>query len=303
VQEYLENAIQQHALPSDFRLTVENWYHPLARKIAQRKAKHPETLVLGVQGTQGSGKSTLADFLRLIFEHEYQFRCVSLSIDDFYLTRSERLTLAEKIHPLLSTRGVPGTHDVVLLKNTLLTLKQLSRGESCDVVRFDKAVDDRAPTTAWSTVQGPVDIIIFEGWCVGIPPETEDALVNPCNELEALEDANAAWRTFVNDHLASDYQALFGMLDCLAVLKAPSFDCVYQWRLLQEQKLAAKIQQSLSEAPARSHILSPEAVKRFISHYQRLTEHALTVLPQRADWTLHLNADHQITDMTEIVKA
>ena len=37
-----------------------------------------------------------------------------LSLDDLYLPKAERLRLARDVHPLLATRGVPGTHDVAL---------------------------------------------------------------------------------------------------------------------------------------------------------------------------------------------
>ncbi len=39
-----------------------------------------------------------------------------LSIDDYYLSKIERLRISQKVHPLLITRGVPGTHDIKKLK-------------------------------------------------------------------------------------------------------------------------------------------------------------------------------------------
>ena len=41
-------------------------------------------------------------------------RAVTFSMDDLYLGRAARVDLARRIHPLLATRGVPGTHDPML---------------------------------------------------------------------------------------------------------------------------------------------------------------------------------------------
>jgi len=61
--------------------------------------------VLGIAGAQGSGKSTIARALAA------RFGCPVLSLDDLYLDGAARQRLAETVHPLLRTRGVPGTHD------------------------------------------------------------------------------------------------------------------------------------------------------------------------------------------------
>ena len=72
---------------------------------------HP--LVLGICGAQGSGKSTLAEALAERLERD-GLACAVLSLDDLYLTRAERERLARGVHPLLATRGPPGTHDTSL---------------------------------------------------------------------------------------------------------------------------------------------------------------------------------------------
>src|SRR6185437_8649015 len=70
-------------------------------------------LVLGLCGAQGSGKSILARSLADRFASRGR-RVAVLSLDDLYLTKAERSRLAQEVHPLLGTRGVPGTHDVAL---------------------------------------------------------------------------------------------------------------------------------------------------------------------------------------------
>ncbi len=299
VQQYISEAIKEHRLPEDFSVSVERYYQPLAAKISSACRSQPGCYLLGVQGSQGSGKSTLADFLKRILEQEHCLTCVSLSIDDFYLTRQQRQALASNTHPLLCTRGVPGTHDVELLESTIARISSLGEGEQCAITRFNKAIDDRADEHDWSSVKGPVDVIILEGWCVGIGPESETSLSHPINELEQQEDSNGIWRHFVNQRLSLEYAELYSKLDGLLVLQAPSFNCVYQWRSLQEQKLEQKWKKLPPEEQGYNRLLSPKELERFISHYQRLTEHGLSTLPQRADWLLSLDEAHNITGLKE----
>lgn len=294
----LEDAIVDQRLPTDFLDTVNTWYRPIASGIAAAH-KDMETLIVGVQGSQGSGKSTLAEFLKILLGTEHNLSAAVLSIDDFYLTRRERERLARDVHPLLATRGVPGTHDVALALDTLHKLQALGRKQTCDIPRFDKSIDDRAASSHWDSVTGPIDIVIFEGWCVGIPPQDTSSLANCTNELETHEDPGGEWREYINRKLAQDYRQLFALLDLMVVLKAPSFECVYNWRLLQEQKLIEKLKSSAPERINKSRTMSPDEIKRFISHYQRLTEHALDSLPQHADWLLTLAEDHSVLSLRQ----
>lgn len=295
VQNYIDAAISKHRLPEDFQTTVNQWYRPLAKEVADRHAQAGRTLVLGVQGTQGSGKSTLADFLKLLLLNEHNLNTVALSIDDFYLTLADRETLATTTHPLLRTRGVPGTHDTALALRTLAALKVLAANERLPLPSFNKAIDDRADAHTWAQAEGPVDVVILEGWCVGLTPQPEEELITAVNELESREDTDGCWRHYVNQALQGPYQVLHGELDALVVLTAPSFDCVFDWRLLQEEKLAASLADA--DAKTKSKIQTPAQVKRFISHYQRLTEHGLRTLPAIADWTLSLDQNHRITGL------
>ena len=94
----------------------KKWFSPLLEKYQTARDK---PLIIGINGSQGSGKSTLADYLCTMLNERYQLRCVSLSLDDFYLTKLERQQLASQVHPLLETRGVPGTHDIPLALETI----------------------------------------------------------------------------------------------------------------------------------------------------------------------------------------
>ena len=129
---------------------------------------------------------------------------------------------------------------------------------------------------------------------MGIGPESPEELHAPINELEQLEDTQGVWRAFVNRALETTYLSLFSQLDTLIALQAPSFECVFGWRLLQEQKMIERIEASGGDA---SGAQTPEQIKRFIAHYQRLTQHALELMPEQADFLLKLNEDHSYQDL------
>ncbi len=150
---------------------------------------------------------------------------------------------------------MPGTHDVDLGMDML---DNLLAGRRADLPRFDKATDDRAPGTMH--VEGPVDVVLFEGWCVGAAPQPAAALATPVNSLEAEEDPEAAWRREVNRRLATDYAELFARIDLLVMLKVADFAAVRANRRRQEAKLGA--------GPA---VMDEAALDRFLMHYERLT--------------------------------
>ncbi len=248
--------------------------------------------MIGINGSQGSGKSTLAALLKTLFGTRHDLRAIDLSIDDFYLPQAQRQLLARQEHPLLATRGVPGTHDIPLMRRTLDALT--SDQASVPIPRFDKASDDRVREDRWPQESAPMDMVIVEGWCLGTPPESEQALQAPINLLEANEDPDGHWRHYVNRQISEQYQAAYDQIDVWIMLKAPSFDCVYQWRLEQERKLAERV------APDSDNkgVMSPEQLARFIEHYQRLTTHTLWSLPEQVHFLFELDAERNIRAAT-----
>jgi D-glycerate 3-kinase len=245
---------------------------------AEPDAPHP--LVIGLCGAQGSGKSTLAAALadRLSAAGH---RTAILALDDLYLPAADRAALAATVHPLLRVRGVPGTHDVEWGR---ILLDRLGEAGPVALPRFDKATDDRA---ASATVEGPFDVILFEGWCVGAAPQTADDLARPVNALETEADTGGVWRRHVNAALAGPYRALFARIDRLILLAVPGFEVVHRWRLQQEEELRGR-------KPDAASLMDAAAVAAFIQHYERLTRHILTELPGRADLTLYLDPDRRV---------
>lgn len=281
----IEEFISQHRLSARFRNLIEAHYLPLASWVIKKRVAN-QTLFIGMNGAQGTGKSTLAAFLRLALTSGARWCVAVLSIDDFYLTKTEREHLADRVHPLLETRGVPGTHDIGMLSAYIKKLRNLGMDTKIRVPFFDKARDDRAAAETWPVITGPVDVIILEGWCVGSLPQENDALLQAINPLEEQQDATGEWRQFVNKQLAGDYAALFAQLDALIFLRAPDFDAVYHWRLEQEQKLA------IGTSDSRAGIMNKVQIARFIQHYERITRANLMVLPETADVVLDLDAKH-----------
>ncbi|MBT8441471.1 MAG: hypothetical protein KJO76_03715, partial [Gammaproteobacteria bacterium] len=191
------------------------------------------------------------------------------------------------VHPLLITRGVPGTHDTKLLDDCLSGLRKLGRNEKMALPRFNKAADDRFDESEWPVIEGPVDLVILEGWCVGSAAEDDESLADPINELELVEDPAALWRSYANERLREDYEPIFTSLDALVFLQAPNFDAILEWRLQQERQLRAR-----SAADARG-VMTDAQVTRFIQFYERITRSNLRLLPGRADIVLQLDEDHR----------
>lgn len=248
----------------------------VATAIAERLAGRATPLLVGVNGAQGSGKTTLCRELEAVLRASGR-RVATLSIDDLYRTQAERAVLARAVHPLLATRGVPGTHDVAL---GLAIVADFRAGRALRLPRFDKGADDRG---AWEAV-GCVDILLFEGWCVGAVPEGDEALAVAVNALEREADGAGVWRRYVNDALAGDYQRLFAGIDVLVMLAAPGFEVVTGWRQQQERELREAGRGGMSDA----------AVARFVMHYERLTRHMLATLPGRADMVVRLGPDREV---------
>ncbi|MGI9238106.1 MAG: hypothetical protein ACR2QZ_11955 [Woeseiaceae bacterium] len=279
--------LSRHHLPSEFRNVAEQYYLPLVEQLQKRKeARVP--FLLGINGAQGTGKSTLADFVRVAAESMLDWNVAVLSIDDFYYTHDERQLLSRDVHPLLATRGVPGTHDVEMLEAYIERLRTARRNDEIALPRFDKSTDDRADESRWPVVKGPIDLIILEGWCVGTRPQSAEELEQPMNALERDDDGDGRWRRYVNDHLETNYKKIFAQLDMLVFLAAPSFDAILRWRLEQEQKLS-------DISPSRSAgLMNEQQIRGFIEFYERLSRANLATLPNIADVVYELDEAHSI---------
>jgi D-glycerate 3-kinase len=247
-------------------------------------------LVVGICGSQGSGKSTLSRHLAERFADQ-GVRVAVLSLDDLYLSREARQRLAETVHPMFATRGVPGTHDVATGKTVLGVMKA---GQPVRLPRFDKAGDQPAPEGEWPLI-ARADLILFEGWCVGATPQADYELREPVNDLEATLDERGIWRRYVNDALKGPYKGLFSQMDRLIFLAAPDFTVVSDWRTQAEHDLRDQLRR---EGRKGTRVMTDAEVARFVLHYERLTRHILRDMPDRADLTLWLDAGRRVVRTT-----
>lgn len=262
-------------------------YRPIVSAIASRFARGTRCLTVGVAGAQGTGKSTLTAHVCEQLQAAHGLRSVVVSLDDYYLTKASRQELARTVHPLLVTRGVPGTHDVGALYASLRRLSDAGAGEPVELLQFSKADDERLPETR--SVTGPFDVILFEGWCVGASPQPDADLATPINALEQEEDADGRWRKFVNDQLAHSYASLWTELGLFVFLAAPDFATVYQFRDEAEQKLRE------TRGMGAPGVMSADQLGRFLQHYERITRHMLRTTPAVADLVLQLDAKRRVT--------
>jgi len=282
-QPWQQTFLERHRLAPSYLATAQKWFDPLTDALVAHHHGAARALLVAINGCQGSGKTTLTDYLACALAARHGLNAISLSLDDCYLGRLERARLAAEVHPLLATRGVPGTHDMSLLQHTLDAL--LSFAGPVSLPGFDKALDDRCASASCRRVETAPDLVLLEGWCLGARP---GPVGEPVNELERREDPDGRWRRFVNEALARDFLPLYRRVDRWIMLRAPSFDCVYRWRLEQERKLAAV------RGAGASGIMDERALARFIMHYQRLTEGCLQDLPGRVDHLLVLDEDRQV---------
>ena len=267
---------------------LNKFYLPLSEWIYSIYSKDFETKIIGLSGGQGAGKSTITGILKLILKKKYSLNICVFSIDDFYKTKNERLRMSKKKHPLFITRGVPGTHDIALLNQTIRKLKQ-KKFRTVLIPKFDKSKDDRYRKNKWQKIKIKPDIIIFEGWCVGTTHQNNNELKRPLNYIEKKYDENLKWRKTVNNLIKKRYKNIFNKIDKLVFLKVPHFNYIIKWRWLQEQKmkLTTKSKKTMSKTE----------VKEFIMFYERLTKHMMKNYSKISDLTIFLDKNHRSKKM------
>jgi len=266
---------------------IKNFLIPICFWIA-KKADNKKPYFVGLAGGQGTGKTTTSSIIKIILEKYFKLKVFKISIDDFYKTRKERMTLSKKVHPMLLTRGVPGTHDI----NMMLDFFKKSKSKKFKQIKlpnFNKAIDDRFPKNKWNTINKRPDIIIFEGWCVGARPEANKTLKKTINSMEKANDQKLVWRKYVNQQLKTKYKRLYSQLNCMIYLKAKNFSLLQKWRLKQEHKLWLK-----TKKKGGHKIMSKGDVINFMQTYQRITQNMFKNMPKYASIILNLNSNHQI---------
>jgi len=191
-------------------------------------------LFVALQGPQGSGKSYLSDLLHThLSAPPHSLRLAVLSIDDLYLPHPALLALASThpTNPLWRGRGQPGTHDIELGEKILATLKQ-GQGE-VEIPRFDKSLyngeGDRLPMDGSGVVlNGPLDVVILEGWCVGFYPIEEEEVGRRWDGVWVVERERLGLAAYSTENILEvnrqlkEYVRMWSFFDVFVKVRASS---------------------------------------------------------------------------------
>ena len=266
--------------------SLKKIYIPMSFWIEKKYREKGKMLFLGFSGGQGSGKTTVTGILKIILKKFFKREVQVSSIDDFYKTLRDRKMMSYKIHKLFKTRGVPGTHDINLIKKFFYNLKKINLNKFKSP-KFDKSTDDRFKKRYWNNIKKKPEIVILEGWCIGAKPQSNSLVKKPINILEKNEDKNFIWRRYVNEKLRKEYKNIFAKMDYLIFIKIPNFKMVFKWRLLQEKKLEKK-------SHSNKKIMNYKEIKRFIMFYQRITLQMVKDLSKSASVVMFMKKNHEI---------
>jgi len=275
--DFIEFCQQKLKLETALDETFWNLWLPLAIQIADRRKQQTYPFIQGFLGGQGTGKTTLTAVLTLILSH-LGYRTVSLSLDDLYLTYCDRQLLQSE-DPRLARRGPPGTHDLKLGLDVLTQLKQ--GNQTVEIPRFDKSQRNGAGDRTQSDVISDADIVLFEGWFVGVRP-IDPALFETA-PAPILTELDRAFARDMNARL-HDYLPLWQQLDRLAVLYVPDYRLSKQWRKQAEHQMIAQGKPAMSD----------EEIDEFVDYFWRSLHPELFIKPlvQTYDLVIEINADH-----------
>ena len=234
-----------------------------------------------ISGSQGVGKSTLSQLLKYTIQKFYNKRVMLLSIDDYYLSKKKRIELSKKIHPLLITRGVPGTHNIKKLHEHVIKFNNQQFPIITPV--FDKLKDDIIKKRK---IVNKAQILILEGWCCGALPIEVNYLKKNLNLLESNLDKNFIWRKFYNSKLGNEYQKVFNLFKKKIYIQPPSFKYIIKWRQAQEMH-------NISKSP-NNKVMNRYQLKKFIEHYEKITKWMIKTMPSKANILIKVDINQKI---------
>jgi D-glycerate 3-kinase len=270
VQEFWSSAPEVGMLESLWQVWL-----PLALALIDRRQAQTQPLIQGIVGSQGAGKTTLTQLLCLILS-QLGYPAVSLSLDDFYKTYSERQAL-QQADPRMTWRGPPGTHDLELAISILGQLRQSdSISISVNLPRFDKsAYAGAGDRSAASEQVSGIEIVLFEGWFVGARPIDPEQFTTAPPPINSEQDRQFA--RDINTRLA-DYLPLWQQLDGLIVLDLVDYRLSQAWRQQAEHAAIAAGQAGMSD----------QAIRQFVEYFWRSLHPQLFIKPLTQDPTVDL---------------
>jgi len=280
--QFCQNII--HLQPSQLLEPLWHLWLPLAMQLVSERQQLGRTFVQGFLGGQGTGKTTLAAILTLIL-NQLGYSTLSLSLDDLYLTYSDRLALREQ-DPRFVWRGPPGTHDIDLGLKVLDQLRQPNSPELIQVPRFDKSAWGGAGDRGAPEVIEGADVVLFEGWFVGVRPINPDAF-----DIAPPPIITASDRDFARDLNVRllDYLPLWQRLDRLILLYPDDYRRSLGWRQQAEHQMIASAKSGMADAE----------VKQFVEYFWRSLHPELFIppllnSPNWVDLVIEINPDHSV---------
>lgn len=198
--------------------------------------------------------------------------CLLTMYQDLYLPHDQLTAVALRYptNPLLHGRGQPGTHDVDIGTKILQDFRD--NASTIRIPVYDKSahegLGDRLPS--WHVIEGAVDIVLFEGWCLGfhsVPMSVlqrtmevaKDVTPAPAYAAYTLQDVS-----LINQELAVWEQAWYPLLDAFIQLYpitppgTSPWSLVYAWRLEAEHTMKQR---------NGGHGMTDEQVKAFVQRY------------------------------------
>ncbi|MFN6464958.1 MAG: glycerate kinase [Nostoc sp. DedVER02] len=271
--------------PKEMLQVLWDLWLPLGIKLASQRQQLERPLIQGILGGQGTGKTTMSKVLSLIL-NQLGYQTLSLSLDDLYKTYSDRLVLTQQ-DPRLIWRGPPGTHDVDL---GLDVLDQIRQSQSSVLVpRFDKSAYRGAGDRTTPEIVTGVDIVLFEGWFVGVRPINADVFDTAPPPI--ITDEHRAFARDMNCRL-HDYLPLWDRLDSLILLYPTDYRCSLEWRKQAEQQMIAAGKSGMSNAE----------IEQFVNYFWRSLHPELFIKPLVKDATvvdlvIEIHADHSFGEV------
>ena len=223
------------------------WHYwlPLAQSLAHQQQKIARPFIQGLLGGQGTGKTTLGIVLNILLRHLGK-TFLSISLDDLYKTYTDRQKLRDR-RPDLIWRGPPSTHDIDLGMQVLQQLRDrhLDHPQPIAIPRFDKSLHNGAGDRLEPEISNGADIVLFEGWFVGMRPLPISAFRNFVPPILSESDREFALECNANLY---NYLPLWEYLDSLIVLVPEDYNYSLQWRLAAEHNLIAAGKSGMSDS-------------------------------------------------------
>lgn len=171
--------------------------------------------IVGIHGPQGIGKSTLNNFLYDKFTQD-GYNVITMSLDDFYLEYDDMNSFINSINNnLYNFRGLAGTHDLNLLYDTLIKLKN---NIDTKIPIFNKKLHNGfGDRDGYKEVKFRPNLIILEGWMLAY--ESKDKVKD---------------NLFIFNEELKKYKKIQALINIWIILETDNLQNIYDWRLNAE---------------------------------------------------------------------